>query len=362
MIGLFAVIMLVLMNFENDILRADSPSVNNLNGATRERFLLPLLLRQLLLKLVLSSRVRWTLKPLVIIWICLPEVRCTFMYRDLWIPIRYRIWTLCQSVFSASVWLNDPPRVLCGFLKRLKAQFPHGLLNFWHDILHLRLLMSHDHGLIARALWVQSAKLRGVDRSLRMVTEFLHRSLSTKLDGGWRFLLVLRRYASLENDFSKVIYREWPLNLWITDDTFILTDYGVLVTFRPQMIVDATSLRVAGHLGMVFIRIVFLRLRWTDTFHHLRGLICLHGVICPQLILVIMMMVCRVIKNLRWNRQLRDYPLDLAEKGTEGFLLNRLSQYLGLIAGASRLVYQLCDTRVRRIGPGSPPLGAPRLG
>lgn len=103
MIGLFTVIMLVLMNFENDILGADSPSVNNLNGATCERFLLPLLLRQLLLKPVSSRRGRWTLEPLVIIWVFLPEVRCAFMYRDLWIPNHHHFRALSQSEFSASI-------------------------------------------------------------------------------------------------------------------------------------------------------------------------------------------------------------------------------------------------------------------
>lgn len=190
MIGLFTVIMLILMNFENDILGADSPSVNNLNWATRERFLLPLLLRQLLLKPVPSRRGRGTLKPLVIIWFFLSEVRCAFMDRDLWIPNRHHFPALSQSEFSASIWLNNPPRVLCCFLKRLEAQFPHGLLNLWHDILRLRLLMSHNHSLIARALWIQSTKLGGVYRSLWIVPVFLNWSLSTKLKGGWRFLFV----------------------------------------------------------------------------------------------------------------------------------------------------------------------------
>jgi len=103
MIRLFTVIMLVLMNFENDILGADSPSVNNLNGATRERFLLPLLLRLLLLRLVPSRRGWGTLKPLVIIGVFLSEVRCAFMDRDLWIPIRHHFRALSQSEFSASI-------------------------------------------------------------------------------------------------------------------------------------------------------------------------------------------------------------------------------------------------------------------
>ena len=103
MIGLFAVIMLILMNLENDILGADSPSVNNLYGATRERFLLPLLLRLLLLKPVPSRRGRWTLEPLVIIGIFLPEMRCAFMDRDLWIPNRHHFRALSQSEFSASI-------------------------------------------------------------------------------------------------------------------------------------------------------------------------------------------------------------------------------------------------------------------
>jgi hypothetical protein len=80
MVRLFAIIMLILMNFENDILGADSPSVNDLNGATCERFLLPLLLRQLLLKPVPPRRGRWTLTILVIIRIFLPEVGCTLMH------------------------------------------------------------------------------------------------------------------------------------------------------------------------------------------------------------------------------------------------------------------------------------------
>jgi hypothetical protein len=103
MIGLFAVIMLILMNLENDILGADSPSVNNLYGATRERFLLPLLLRLLLLKPIPSRRGRGTLEPLVIIWVFLPEVRCAFMDRDLWIPNRHHFRALSQSEFSASI-------------------------------------------------------------------------------------------------------------------------------------------------------------------------------------------------------------------------------------------------------------------
>lgn len=103
MIRLFTVIMLVLMNFENDILGADSPSVNNLNGATRERFLLPLLLRLLLLKPVSSRRGRGTLEPLVIIGVFLSEVRCAFMDRDLWIPNRHHFRALSQSEFSASI-------------------------------------------------------------------------------------------------------------------------------------------------------------------------------------------------------------------------------------------------------------------
>jgi hypothetical protein len=60
------------------------------------------------------------------------------------------------------------------------------------------------------------------------------------------------------------------------------------------MVVDPGSLRVVWHLGMIFIRIVFRRLLLFDTFGDLRWLICLLGVICPKLILVIMM-VRRVI-------------------------------------------------------------------
>ena len=106
-IGLFAIIMLILMNFEDDILGAHSPSVNDFNRPTRERFLLPLLLRQLLLKLVPSRRGWWTLTPLMIIRICLPEVGCTLMYRDLWIPnLRHdlRASSVChQSELSARI-------------------------------------------------------------------------------------------------------------------------------------------------------------------------------------------------------------------------------------------------------------------
>jgi len=103
MVGLLAVIMLVLMNFENDILGPDSPSVNDFNGAACEGFLLPLLLRQLLLKSVPPRRGRWALTPLVIIGICLSEVGGTLMNRDLWIPNRHHLWALSQSEFSASV-------------------------------------------------------------------------------------------------------------------------------------------------------------------------------------------------------------------------------------------------------------------
>ena len=103
MVGLLAVIVLVLMNFENDILGPDSPSVNDLYRAAREGFLLPLLLGRLLLKSVPPRRGRGTLTPLVTIRIFLSEVGGTLMDRDLWIPNRHHFRALRQSEFSACI-------------------------------------------------------------------------------------------------------------------------------------------------------------------------------------------------------------------------------------------------------------------
>ena len=103
MVGLLAVIVLILMNFENDILGPDSSSVNDLNGAAREGFILPLLLGRLLLNSVPPRRGRGTLTPLVTIRIFLSEVGGTLMDRDLWIPNGKHLWALRQSEFSARV-------------------------------------------------------------------------------------------------------------------------------------------------------------------------------------------------------------------------------------------------------------------